>query len=203
MEAEGDVDGADVGDGLQVWDAGTLQVGGGGGFAHVYPADGLVSIDEVHRHGLLGGDGVEPGRGAAQRGAADVVEVGDKQHGQAVHRLWGWRSGEERCVRQHALTDRERERERDPTIFGFAGAVVWLQQVTLHTAAGVRALSVGARLAASPVHVALIKIYRRINYYFMDHAFRVIGRNSDLLLAEQSRQTTHSPLHVLPSAVTS
>lgn len=45
-----------------------------------------------------------------------------------------------------------------PTIFGFAGAVVWLQQVTLHTAAGVRALSVRARLAASPVHIALVKI---------------------------------------------
>lgn len=57
--------------------------------------------------------------------------------------------------------EREREKERSPTIFGFAGAVVWLQQVTLHTAAGVRALTVGARLAASPVHVALIKIYRR------------------------------------------
>lgn len=93
MEAEGDVDGSDVGDGLQVWDAGTLQVGGGGRFAHVYPADGLVSVDEVHGHGLLGGDGVEPGQGAAQRGAADVVEVGDEQHGQAVHRVWGRRVG--------------------------------------------------------------------------------------------------------------
>lgn len=89
MEAEGDVDGADVGDGLQVRDAGALQVRGGGGFAHVYPADRLVSIDEVHGHGLLGGDGVEPGQGAAQCGAADVVEVGDQQHGQAVHRLCG------------------------------------------------------------------------------------------------------------------
>lgn len=91
MEAESDVDGADVGDGLQVWDAGTLQVGGSRGFTHVYPANGLVSIDEVHRHGLLGVDGMEPGRGAAQRGAADVVEVGDEQHGQAVHRFWGKR----------------------------------------------------------------------------------------------------------------
>lgn len=112
VEAEGDVDGADVGDGLQVRDAGTLQVGGGGGFAHVNPADGLVSIDEVHRHGLLGGDGVEPGRGAAQRGAADVVEVGDEQHGQAVHRRWGWRSGwggvcETPCIN----TEGEREKE--------------------------------------------------------------------------------------------
>lgn len=64
-------------------------------------------------------------------------------------------------VCEAACINREREKEISPTIFGFAGAVVWLQQVTLHTAAGVRALSVGARLAASPVHVALIKIYRR------------------------------------------
>lgn len=205
MEAEGDVDGADVGDGLQVWDAGTLQVGGGGGFAHVYPADGLVSIDEVHGHGLLGGDGAEPGgRGAAQRGAADVVEVGDEQHGQAVHWLWGGRSGGERGLRQQKLRESERESERSPTIFGFAGAVVWLQQVTFHTAAGVRALTVGARLAASPVQVALIKIYRRITIlFFYGSCFFFIGRISNRLLAEPNSQTTHSPLHVLPSAVTS
>lgn len=48
------------------------------------------------------------------------------------------------------------------TIFGFAGAVVWLHQVTLHTGAGVGALSVSARLTASPVHVTLIEIYKRI-----------------------------------------
>lgn len=48
------------------------------------------------------------------------------------------------------------------TIFGFAGAVVWLQQIALHTAAGVGALSVCARLAARPIHTALIKIYKRI-----------------------------------------
>lgn len=52
-------------------------------------------------------------------------------------------------------------KELSPTVFGFARAVVWLQQVTLHAAAGVGALSVAARLAASPVHVALIKIYKR------------------------------------------
>lgn len=157
MEAEGDVDGADVGDRLQVRDAGTLQVRGGGGFAHVYPADGLVSVDEVHRHGLLGGDGMEPGQGATQCSAADVVEVGDQQHGQAVHRLWGGGgAGREECER--ASIKGEEERGASPTIFGFAGAVVWLQQVTLHTATGVRALSVRARLAASPVHIALVKI---------------------------------------------
>lgn len=161
MEAEGDVDGADAGDGLQVRDAGTLKVGGGGGFAHVYPADGLVGVDEVHGHGLLGGDSVEPGRGAAQRGAADVVEVGDEQHGQAVHRLWGWRVGGERRVREAARVNRGAENAPSPTVFGFAGAVVWLQQVALHTAAGVGALSVAARLAAGPVRVTLVKIYRR------------------------------------------
>lgn len=45
------------------------------------------------------------------------------------------------------------------TIFGFAGAIVWLQQVALHTAAGVGALCVCARLAACPVHIALVEIY--------------------------------------------
>lgn len=52
-------------------------------------------------------------------------------------------------------------RMRVLTIFGFAGAVVWLQQVALHTAAGVGALRVCARLAARPVHIAFIEIYRR------------------------------------------
>lgn len=44
------------------------------------------------------------------------------------------------------------------TIFGFAGAVVWLQQVTLHAAADVAALSISACLTASPVHITLIEI---------------------------------------------
>lgn len=48
------------------------------------------------------------------------------------------------------------------TIFGFAGAIVWLQQVALHTAAGVGALCVCARLAACPVHIALVEIYMGI-----------------------------------------
>lgn len=60
-------------------------------------------------------------------------------------------------MREQASKERRRE-GASPTIFGFAGAVVWLQQVTLHTATGVRALSVRARLAASPVHIALVKI---------------------------------------------
>lgn len=87
VQAEGDVDGADVGDVLEVGDAGTLQVGGGGGFTHIYPADCLLGIDEVHSHGLLGGDGGQPGSGAAQGGAADVMKVSDQQHGQTVHWL--------------------------------------------------------------------------------------------------------------------
>ena len=49
------------------------------------------------------------------------------------------------------------------TIFGFAGAVVWLQQVALHTAAGVGALIVCAHLTAGPVHIALIEIYQEKN----------------------------------------
>lgn len=89
MQAERDVDGADVGHVLQVRDVGALEVGGGGGLAHVYPADGLLGVDEVHGHRLLGGDGGQPGRRAAQGGAADVVEVGDQQHRKAVHWLWG------------------------------------------------------------------------------------------------------------------
>lgn len=93
MQAEGDVDGADVGDALEVCDAGALQVSGGGGFAHIYPADGLVAVDEVHGHGLLGGDGGQPGRLAAQRGAADVVKVSDQQHRKTIHWVWGGGSG--------------------------------------------------------------------------------------------------------------
>lgn len=54
------------------------------------------------------------------------------------------------------------------TIFGFAGTVVWLQQVTLHTAAGIGALTVCACLTAGPIHTALIEIYQEkdatVNY---------------------------------------
>lgn len=89
VQAEGDVNGADVGDSLEVGDAGALQVGGGRGFSHIYPADCFLGIDEVHSHGLLSGDGGQPGRGAAQGGAADVMEVSDQQHRQTVHRIWG------------------------------------------------------------------------------------------------------------------
>lgn len=46
------------------------------------------------------------------------------------------------------------------TIFGFAGAVVWLQQVTLHTATDVASVGVRACLTACPVHIAFIKIYQ-------------------------------------------
>lgn len=87
VQAERDVDGADVGDVLEVHYAGALEVRGGGRVAHVDPADRLLGVDEVHGHGLLGGDGRQPGAGAGQRRTADVVEVGDEQHGQTVHRL--------------------------------------------------------------------------------------------------------------------
>lgn len=42
VQAEGDVDGADVSDSLEVRDTGALQLGGGGGVAHIYPADSLL-----------------------------------------------------------------------------------------------------------------------------------------------------------------
>lgn len=89
VQAEGDVNGADVSDSLEVWDAGALQVCCGRGFSHIYPADSFLGVDEVHSHGLLSGDGGQPGCGAAQGGAADVMEVSDQQHRQTVHRLWG------------------------------------------------------------------------------------------------------------------
>lgn len=95
MQAEGDVDCADVGDSLEVVDAGALQVGSSRGFTHIYPADSLLSIDEVHCHGLLGGNGGQPGGGAAQGGAANVMEVGNQEHGQTIYRLWGRQVKEE------------------------------------------------------------------------------------------------------------
>lgn len=89
MEAEGDVDGANVSDTLEVRDTGTLQLGSSGGVTHIDPADSLLSIDEVHRHSLLSGDVGQPGRRAAQGGAADVMEVSNQQHRQTIHWLWG------------------------------------------------------------------------------------------------------------------
>lgn len=89
VQTEGDVDGADVSDSLEVRDSGALQLGGSGSVTHIYPADGLLGINEVHSHGLLGGDGGQPGSGAAQGGAADVMEVSNQQHRQTIHRLWG------------------------------------------------------------------------------------------------------------------
>lgn len=46
------------------------------------------------------------------------------------------------------------------TVLSFAGAVVRLQQVSLHTTADVGALRIGARLTAGAVHVALVEICR-------------------------------------------
>ncbi len=88
MQTEGDVDCADVSDCLEVRDAGALEVGGSGGFTHIYPADSFLSIDEVHSHSLLGGNGGQTGRGATQGGAADVMEVSDQQHRQTFYWLW-------------------------------------------------------------------------------------------------------------------
>lgn len=44
------------------------------------------------------------------------------------------------------------------TILGLAGAVVWLNQISFHTGAGVRAVCVSALLTAGAVHRTLIKI---------------------------------------------
>lgn len=46
------------------------------------------------------------------------------------------------------------------TILSFAGAVVRLQQVALHTTADVGAFCIGARLTAGAVHIALVEICR-------------------------------------------
>lgn len=91
MQAEGDVDGANVDHVFQARDVGALEVSGSWGLSHIYPADGLFGVDEVHGYGLLGGDGGQPGRRAAQGGAADVMEVRDQQHRKAVHWFCGWR----------------------------------------------------------------------------------------------------------------
>ena len=87
VQAKGDVNGADVCDSLEVRDAGTLQLGGSRGVAHIYPADSLLGVYEVHGHGLLGGDGGKTGRGATQGGTADVMEVSNQQHRQTIHWL--------------------------------------------------------------------------------------------------------------------
>lgn len=93
MQGDGDVNGADISDILEVRDAGAFQLCGCRGVTHVYPADSLLSIDEVHSHGLFGGNRGQSRHGATQGGAADVMEVSDQQHRQAIHRLWGRRSG--------------------------------------------------------------------------------------------------------------
>lgn len=87
MQVEGDVDRADVTEALQVLEAGAFQLRRRRSVAHIYPAHSLLSIDEVHSHRLLGGDGGEPGRGSTQGGASDVMEVGDQQNRQTVHWL--------------------------------------------------------------------------------------------------------------------
>lgn len=55
------------------------------------------------------------------------------------------------------------------TIFGFAGAVVWLQEIALHTAAGVAAFSVCACLTACSIHTTLIEIYTKKHKSALTH----------------------------------
>lgn len=85
------------------------------------------------------------------------------------------------------------------TILGFAGAVVRLQQVTLHTAADVGALGVGARLAAGAVHGALVEICREERQWVSGargagegHQF-VFGRNSVALLGNSGAGPPPNP----------
>lgn len=66
MQAESDVNSSDVADCLQVLDVGTFQLSSSRSITYVYPADSLLSVNKVHRHGLLSGDGWEPGAGATQ-----------------------------------------------------------------------------------------------------------------------------------------
>lgn len=59
VQTEGNVDSTDVSDSLEVRDAGALELGGSRGITHIYPADGLICIDEVHSHSLFGRDRVQ------------------------------------------------------------------------------------------------------------------------------------------------
>lgn len=53
------------------------------------PADGLLSIKEVHSGGLFGAGGQQAvDCGAAQGGGLDVLGVGDQQNRQTVYRHW-------------------------------------------------------------------------------------------------------------------
>lgn len=65
VQVDGNIYGADVSDGLQVRDPGTFQLRGIRRVPHIDPAHSLISVDEVHGHGRLGGDGRQSGHGAA------------------------------------------------------------------------------------------------------------------------------------------
>lgn len=85
MQAESDVNSSDVANSLQVLDVGTLQLSSSRSVTYIYPADSLLRVNEVHRHGLLSGDGRKPGAGATQRGAPNIVKVGNQQNRQTIH----------------------------------------------------------------------------------------------------------------------
>lgn len=87
VQAKSDVNGSDVGDCLQVLDAGTLQLSRGRSVTYIYPADSLLSINKVHCHRLLSGDGGEPSAGATQGGASNIVEIGNQQDRKTIHWL--------------------------------------------------------------------------------------------------------------------
>lgn len=85
MQAEGDVDHPLLCEALQIGNPGTFEVRGCGGVSYVDPADGLLSVQEVHSCGLFGAGGQQAvDRAAAQRGGLDVLGVGDQQDRQTV-----------------------------------------------------------------------------------------------------------------------
>lgn len=86
VQAQGDVDGALLGEALQVGDLGALELGAGGRVAHVDPAHRLLSVQEVHGGGLLGAGGQQAvDRGAAQKRGLDVLGVGYEEDRGPVH----------------------------------------------------------------------------------------------------------------------
>lgn len=90
VQAEGDVDDSLLSEALQIWDLGALEVCGRGRVPDVDPADGLLSIQEVHGCGLFGAGGQQAvDSGATQGGGLDVLGVGDQQDGQTVD--WHWK----------------------------------------------------------------------------------------------------------------
>lgn len=78
MQAEGDVDGVLIHKAFQAWHAGTLELCLGCTVSHMYPANGLIGIAEVHGCGLSRARWCD-GRnlGPTQVGSQNVLRVGN------------------------------------------------------------------------------------------------------------------------------